>query len=434
MITLQYLHVSIDLWGAFFCLIAIISILIGQSYDKKGARLLIYVLICSMLLMISDVTVWVFSGREGEQALRVVRFSTYATYFFGYLNMPLVTGYLTHLIVMRSDIGGLMWKYVEWVISIIGIVLITINLTNGFMYGFDRTNTYLAKPAAGTLPGIIGIFGLLVSIGIVLQYYTFFNRFEQIAFISYLLLPLAAIGLDLYRYRLLLTVFAIVISSLLLYFSYEFNSREYRSELEKSLADQQIRMFHQQIQPHFIFNSLSVIKYQSRKSPDEAIATIDEFADYLRACSDMMASVDCVPVERELDLVNHYIYLQKKRFGEHIDYRSSYEDTDFEIPPFTLQTLVENAFTHGLRGRVSGNEYISLKTFKRQSLHVIEIEDNGAGFDTRILENNTPGKNIGIRNTKDRIQMMCGGYFYIESAPGKGTKVTITIPESRKKL
>ena len=89
MITLQYLHVSIDLWGAFFCLIAIISILIGQSYDKKGARLLIYVLICSMLLMISDVTVWVFSGREGEQALRVVRFSTYATYFFVYLDMPL---------------------------------------------------------------------------------------------------------------------------------------------------------------------------------------------------------------------------------------------------------------------------------------------------------------------------------------------------------
>ena len=128
-----------------------------------------------------------------------------------------------------------------------------------------------------------------------------------------------------------------------------------------------------------------MIKYQSRKSPDEAIATIDEFADYLRACSDMMASVDCVPVERELDLVNHYIYLQKKRFGEHIDYQSSYEDTDFEIPPFTLQTLVENAFTHGLRGRVSGNEYISVKTFKSQSLHVIEIEDNGAGFDTRIL-------------------------------------------------
>ena len=422
MITLQYLHVSIDLWGAFFCLVAIISILIGQSYDKKGARLLIYVLICSMLLMVSDVFVWIFSGREGELAFKIVRISTYSTYFFGFLNMPLVTGYLTYLIVIRSDIGGLMWKYVEWVISIIGIILITINYINGFMYIFDPTNTYLAKPIFGTLPGIIGIFGLLISIGVVLQYYTFFNRFEQVAFISYLLLPLAAISLDLYKYRLIFTVFAIVISSLLLYFSYEFNSREYRSEMEKSLAD------------HFVFNSLSVIKYQSRKSPDEAIATIDEFADYLRACSDMMASVDCVPVERELDLVDHYIFLQKKRFGEHIEYRNSYEDTDFDIPPFTLQTLVENAFTHGLRGRVSGDEYISLKTYKNQSLHVIEIEDNGAGFDTRVLENNTPGQNIGIRNTQDRIQLMCNGSLRIESTPGKGTKVTITIPESRKEL
>ena len=434
MITLQYLHISIDLWGAFFCLIAVISILIGKYYDRKGSRLLIALMLCSMLLMVSDVFVWIFSGREGETAHQIVRFSTLAVFFFGFLTVPLVAGYLTHLIVGRSGIGGLLWTYVEWTIFLIGAVLLAVNFFTGFIYSISETNTYLARPAAGMLPGIIGIFGLVISIGVVLEYLKYFNKFEKAAFITYLLLPLAAIIADLVFYRVVFTVLALVISSLLLYFSYEFNAREYRTELEKSLAEQQIRMFHNQVQPHFIFNSLSVIKYQSRKSPEEAIETIDEFADYLRSCSDMMGSVDCVPVERELELVRHYINLQKKRFGDSIRSLSDIRDTDFEIPPFTIQTCVENAFTHGLRSRVSEDAFISVKTYRASSSHVIEIEDNGAGFDVKELSDDRNDRHTGIRNSRDRVRLMCGGSFNIESTPGKGTRVTITIPGSRKTL
>ena len=70
-------------------------------------------MICSMLLMVSDALVWIFSGREGIIIGCIVRVSTYTTFFFGYLTMPLVVGYLVHLIVSRSGIGGLFWKYVE---------------------------------------------------------------------------------------------------------------------------------------------------------------------------------------------------------------------------------------------------------------------------------------------------------------------------------
>ena len=430
MITMQNLHISIDLWGAFFGLIAIVSILIGKSFDKKGSRLLISLMVCSMLLMLSDMLSWVFMGQEGAAAAVLVRVSVYCTFFFGILTVPLVTGYLTHLIVSRSRIEGLMWEYVEWAVFALGAVLLTVNLFTGFIYTIDEANNYHPE-AFSILPGVIGIFGLVISIGVVLQYLKYFNKFEKGAFITYLLLPMAAIGVDMVLNRLTYTVFSLIISSLLLFFSYVFSTREHQTELEKSLADQQIRMFHQQIQPHFIFNSLAVIKYQSRKSPEEAVVTIDEFSDYLRSCSDMMNSVDCVPVRQELDLVGHYINLQKRRFGEELDYRTDVQDTDFEIPPFTIQTLVENAFTHGLRGQVIENEYISVRTYEGRRSHVVKIEDNGAGFDVKELADNSGRKHIGIKNTEERIKLMCDGSMHIESEPGKGTKVTITIPRRK---
>ena len=432
MFTLQNFQISVSLWGSFFCLITIVSILIGKNFDKKGSHLLIILMICSMLLLVSNMLSWIFRGREGAAAFYIVRISTFSTFLFGFLTIPLMTSYLTHLIVLRSGIEGLMWKYVEWVIFGIGAAVLVLNLFKGFIYSFDESNDYYGQ-IYGFVPGIVGLFGLIISIGVVLQYLRYFNKFEKGAFITYLLLPLTGVLIDMFLNRLIFTVFALVISSLVLYFSYEFNSREYRSELEQSLADQQIRMFNQQIQPHFIFNSLAVIKYQSRKSPEEAVVTIDEFADYLRGCSDMMNSTECVPVKQELDLIGHYINLQKRRFGEQIDYRTSIEDTDFEIPPFTLQTCVENAFTHGLRGQAVENEYISVKTYQGRLSHVIEIEDNGAGFDTRELRDSAGSKHIGIKNTEERIKLMCGGSMHIESEPGKGTLVTITIPRSRKK-
>ena len=427
---LQYLHIAVDAWGAFFCMITIASILIGHSFDKKGSRRLIALMVCTILLMASDMVMWTCTGRAGERAHDLVRLSTYCTFFFGFLMLPLVAEYLIHIIVSRSGIGGLLWEYVEWGIFFLGVAVITANLFHGFIYTIDSTNTYRTQ-LFSRAPGIVGIFGLLVSIGVLLEYLEFFNPFEKAAFFTYLLLPMIAIGTDMFLNRLAFTVLSFVITSLMLFFSFEFNNREYRTELEKSLADRQIRMFYHQIRPHFIFNSLAVIKYQSRNAPEKAAQTIDEFADYLRSSSDMMSSTDCVRVERELELVRHYINLQQSRFSQHIDYRTDIQDTDFELPPFTIQTLVENAFTHGLRGQDTENEYISVKTYRSRSSHVVEIEDNGAGFDTKLLETHDGSRHIGIRNTEDRIKLMCGGSFHIASAPGKGTKVTITIPGRR---
>ena len=426
MTVLQYVHFSIELWGAFFCHIAVISIAIKKDFDKKGSYKLIALMLCSMLLMISDAMAWMFRGNPSELGYYVVRIANFCAFFFGFLTMPLVAEYLTHIISKRSGISGLYWKYIEWILFFIGSALLTANVFHEFMYSFDARNTYY-RLSFSMLPGAIAFTGIVITLGVVIEYIKYMNRFEKVAMLIYLLLPIVAVVIQMLKYGVSFTYLSLVFSAMMLYISFEVNHMLYNVEKEKKLAEEKIRLFNQQIQPHFLFNSLSVIKHLCRKSPDEAAEAIDEFSGFMRGCTDFMNESDCVSVEREIELVKHYIYMQQKRFGDSIDFRYDIQDTDFDVPPFTIQTNVENAIKHGLRAQAVENGYVKISTFKNGNSHIIEVEDNGIGFDTSIIKDDSQ-THIGIINTTKRLWLMCAGTMDIHSAEGQGTKVIITVP------
>ncbi len=205
---------------------------------------------------------------------------------------------------------------------------------------------------------------------------------------------------------------------------------QYNIEKEKAFAEERICQVNNQIQPHFIFNTLSVIRYLCKKSPDEAVKAINEFSGYMRNMTDFLSEATTVSAERELDLVKHYVYLEQKRFGDSLTVEYDIQDTDFELPPFSVQTAVENAVKHGLRSKAVENGTLKVKTYYKDNRHIVEIEDNGVGFDTEILnEASSDGhRHIGIANTKERLRAICRGEMKIESTPGKGTRATVMIP------
>ncbi|MBR6360897.1 MAG: hypothetical protein IKS04_03810, partial [Clostridia bacterium] len=123
MSTLQYVHFSIEIWGALFSLISVVSIYITRHFDRKGANKLIILMLCTMMLMLSDSLAWVFRGSVSPAGYYMVRISNFCAFFFGFLVMPLVADYVSHLIMKRADITGLYWKYIEWVLFVIGAVL-----------------------------------------------------------------------------------------------------------------------------------------------------------------------------------------------------------------------------------------------------------------------------------------------------------------------
>ena len=428
MTTLQYIHFSIELWGAFFCLVSTISIGINKDFDPKGSYKLIALMLNSTILMVSDAMAWLFRGYPSEAGYYIVRIANFAAFFFGFMTMPLVAEYVTHIIKKRSGINGLYWKYIEWALFIIGAAMLIVNTVNPFIYDFDDSNTYF-RLGFGMIPGLLAFLGIVITLGVVLEYISYLKTFEKIATIIYLVLPVAAVVLQSFKYGISFTYLSLVASALMLFISFEVDYTQYNAEKQRKLAEERIRLFNQQIQPHFLFNSLSVIKHLCRKSPDEAAVAIDEFAGYMRSSTDLMNAEECVPISRELDLVRHYTYMQQKRYGNSIRYEFDIQDEDFSIPPFSIQTMVENAIEHGLRPSDIESGLITVKTYKKDRFHIVEVSDNGIGFDTNFLDDETETEHIGIRNTKIRLRLMCSGTLKISSKKDEGTTVTIMVEE-----
>ena len=148
-----------------------------------------------------------------------------------------------------------------------------------------------------------------------------------------------------------------------------------------------------------------------------------------------------VPIDRELEYLGHYLTLEKMRYGEDLTITYDISPCRFFLPPLTLQPIVENAVRHGLGKKTEGGT-VKIKVREHPSDYRITVADDGIGFDVNAkdpftVENSEAGYpgpenrgHVGLRNTRERIRFMCHGDLTVRSRPGKGTKVTISIPKS----
>ena len=197
-------------------------------------------------------------------------------------------------------------------------------------------------------------------------------------------------------------------------------------EHEKEMEDgQRIQIMMSQIQPHFLFNTLTTVQALCRKDPDKAESTLEKFGIYLRQNIDSLDNPELIPFFKELEHTKVYAEIEQIRFPSiEIIYDIEYED--FVLPALTIQPLVENAIRHGVRIREHGVIRISVKEMR--SYIRIVIEDNGKGFDVNAPNTDTTRSHIGMKNVKDRIESMCYGTMTIDSRIDEGTKITIKIP------
>ena len=199
---------------------------------------------------------------------------------------------------------------------------------------------------------------------------------------------------------------------------------------EKALeAESRIRIMMSQIQPHFLFNTLSSIQALCRIDPEKAFDVTEKFGTYLRSNIDSLDRPDLIPFAKELEHTRVYSEIEMIRFPNvHVEYDT--QDIDFSVPALTVQPLVENAIRHGVRIRKEG--VVTVSSRRTELCHEIEISDNGKGFDMDLLKT-ADGTHIGVRNVRERIEKTCGGTLTVKSVMDSGTTVTIRIPikESR---
>ena len=199
---------------------------------------------------------------------------------------------------------------------------------------------------------------------------------------------------------------------------------------EKDLvAEQRIRIMLAQIQPHFLYNSLGAIRSTIYDDPERAREAVDLFSEYLRHSMYSLTNEQAIPFREELEHVRQYLELQALRFGDKLRVEYDLACTDLRLPTLTLQPLVENAVTYGVRKSETGRGVITIRSQEKSDCYEISVTDDGPGFLPDAASGEDQRSHIGLQNVRERLAYTCGGKLRIHSVLGQGTTVTIVLPK-----
>ena len=205
---------------------------------------------------------------------------------------------------------------------------------------------------------------------------------------------------------------------------YHRESRD-REQLEVQLAQAQVQSLKLQLHPHFLFNALNTITALIGQDPGAAERMVSGLSDLLRL-SLRHASEQEVPLERELEILQHYLEIQQIRFADRLTVRYDIDDAARQamVPNLLLQPLVENAIRHGIAPRAApGTILVSARV--AGDMVRLTVEDDGVGPGP-----SSGGEGIGLRNTRARLERLYGIRHRLELRGGVegGFIVKIDIP------
>ena len=246
------------------------------------------------------------------------------------------------------------------------------------------------------------------------------TKINRGVFVLYPLFPVAGVILDYTVHGISITYVGLTVSVLTIYTSIYLKK-------QKLIESQRNALMLSQINPHFIYNTLSTIASMCDIAPRQAKQLTVDFSKYLRQNLSSVTNEQTIPFEEELGHVECYLKIEKARFRERLNILYAIQCKDFEIPPLTVQPLVENAVKHGVTKKAVGGT-IKISTYETDTHYIVEIKDDGIGFDADASD-----IHVGIRNVQSRLMTMCKGSVHIKSTVDVGTRVTIELPKKKGK-
>jgi two-component system, LytTR family, sensor kinase len=200
-------------------------------------------------------------------------------------------------------------------------------------------------------------------------------------------------------------------------------------EQKRVLMQARLQALTSQINPHFLFNTLNSVSSLIRTDPHAARLTVLKLSRILRRL--LRKHENLSPLRDELDFIEDYLSIEVTRFGEKLRFEKEVdaESLDMLVPSMLLQPLIENCVKHGLSSKIEGGT-IRLRTWRADGrLHLV-VEDDGVGIAeaklAKMLE-----QGIGVSNANERLKVLFDADYrmWIDSHPGKGTRIEIEVPE-----
>jgi len=199
-------------------------------------------------------------------------------------------------------------------------------------------------------------------------------------------------------------------------------------EQEKLLLAAKVEALKSQINPHFLFNTLTSVSSLIRLQPETAREVIQKLSGLLRKL--MSNQVQFVTLRDELAAIDEYLDIEVIRFGPRLVVRKAIapDTLDIIIPSLLLQPLVENCIKHGFARKV-GPGTITLRSWREGRTAIVEVADDGLGISQERLPH-ALSSGIGLSNVNERLRVLYGtsGRLVLTGSPGKGACARVEIP------
>jgi signal transduction histidine kinase len=201
--------------------------------------------------------------------------------------------------------------------------------------------------------------------------------------------------------------------------------------MQRQLVQARLQVLQAQVEPHFLFNTLSAVDYLIETEPPRASRMQKALITYLRSALPQMRQ-ESSTLGRELRLIKSYLELIKMRIEERLDVDIAVPQglESAEFPPMMLQSLVENAIKHGIEPKPEGGK-VRVAAGVQDAQLWVEVGDTGVGVpDGNLLDGPTSGTGIGLQNLRERLAVLYPGKsrLMLRSDPATGTVVRITVP------
>ena len=420
----------------YLTLMMLIALLIFLLVDKNGSRLpeARYFGICILLVFLITISETIdayvsgieFEGLAMDRAEQLRKLRLIAS-TASYILLPATI--MIEVLIMAPNKTFRIISIFPGIIN--AIIYTTAFFGSGIAFTISSSNIFVRGPLGFSIYFTLEFYVFMLALFSVL-YFKWDNAKRSIIVILIVVQSLLTAVLE---YFSVLTHMAAPITALCLLEYYFYLSAIYQQEMRQQVMEKELYITKQrmdilrgQIQPHFIFNSLSVIRALVKYDSKKAVECIDSFSEYLRAHVNSLKEDELVSFEEELDNAQAYLDLvQADSERRSIEVIYNLNCTDFMIPPLTLEPIVENAIKHGVGGK---GGTIRISTWETEDDIFIRIADNG-NPQGGMTDQETKRLGVGLDNTRKRLQMACQGTLDTNLTEN-GAIVTITIPKTKR--
>ena len=432
----KYFYSDIELFGAFFCIIAAAYLYSSSSVIKRQYTSLAAVELACGIMLFCDAFAWFYRGVPGNAAFVILTIANLLTYLATAV-LPLT--YCFYVVNSTKGEEDRRLLNVCGCVALIAIALIFVNQFFHNIYYIDpMTNLYVRNDAGFAFISALTIFELVCGIVYLVMYKNNIDKNRYIALLIFIIMPLVAALLQIVYYGHSLTSIACLICALILF-------AQAIDDNARTIIDQQVLIIQQdneldklktqialsQIRPQFISDALDRALDLCDSDIQKAQQVISNLSAYIKQDLESIENTAMIPFENELEHTKIFLALEKARVGERFDVDITTEVTDFDMPALTLQPLVEHAITRGiykLPDGVKGKIFIS--TERGDGYIKVQVRDNGVGFDSRsfVRDDFNNEKIKDLRNVRERLRIMEDAELHIRSKEGEGTTADIIIP------